>query len=147
MTLATLDTNILASGFVQEHGATAPVQLLDAWLAGAFTLLLSQHVLEELQRTFLKPYFARRLPVQQQADTLAILRTLARITPLTVPVHGVATHPEDDLVLATALSGEAQFLVTGDYKLLRLKRYQGVLLVSAREFLAMLPGLGGDQGD
>jgi predicted nucleic acid-binding protein len=31
----------------------------------------------------------------------------------------VATHPEEDLVLATALSGNAAFVVTGDHKLLR----------------------------
>ena len=63
------------------------------------------------------------------------------ITPLTVAVEDVATHPEDDLVLATALSGGAQFLVTGDHKLLGLKTYRGLVIVSVREFLALLPGL------
>jgi len=55
----------------------------------------------------------------------------------------VATQPADDLVLATALSGRAQFLVTGDHKLLGLKTYRGVVIVSVHEFLALLPGLRG----
>jgi predicted nucleic acid-binding protein len=63
------------------------------------------------------------------------------MTPLTVTVEGVATHPEDDLVLATAVSGGAQFLVTGDHRLLALREYEGVVIVSVREFLALLPGL------
>lgn len=141
MIRATVDTNALASGFLQEHEASAPVQLLNAWVAGAFTLVLSEHILEEVQRTFRKPYFARRMSVQQQADNLALLRTLAVITPLTASVSGVVAHAADDLVLATALSGQAQFLVTGDYKLIGLKQYQGILLVTAHEFLSMLPGL------
>lgn len=63
---------------------------------------------------------------------------------MTAAVSGVATHPEDDLVLATALSGGAQFVVTGDYKLVRLKSlksYEGLLLLNVHEFLATLPGL------
>ncbi len=77
----------------------------------------------------------------QPGTTLGELRAQAIITPLTIIVSGVATHAEDDVMLSTALSGNAQFLVTGDYKLIALKQYQGVALVTAREFLAMLPGL------
>ena len=71
----------------------------------------------------------------------------AIITPLTVSVSHIATHPEDDLVLATALSGNAQFLVTGDYKLVERKQYQGLILVTVREFLAILPGLPSESGE
>jgi predicted nucleic acid-binding protein len=47
----------------------------------------------------------------------------------------VATHPEDDLVLATAISAKAEYLVSGDTKLQRLGTYEGVKIVSPREFL------------
>lgn len=56
-------------------------------------------------------------------------------------MQGIATHPEDDLILTTALSGGAAFLVTGDHGLLRLGSYEGVSIVTVRAFLAMLPGL------
>jgi predicted nucleic acid-binding protein len=58
-----------------------------------------------------------------------------------VPVTGVASHPEDDVVLATALSGSAQYLVTGDHGLLELRTYRDLIIVSVHEFLATLPGL------
>lgn len=38
-------------------------------------------------------------------------------------MQGVATHPEDDLLLATALNGGVQSLVTGDHGLLWLGAY------------------------
>lgn len=79
--------------------------------------------------------------MKDRAGIRQLLERRARITPLTVPVSGIATHPEDDLVLATALSGNAQFVVTGDYKLAGIKSYQGLILMSVHEFLATLPGL------
>ncbi len=50
----------------------------------------------------------------------------------------MATHPEDDLVLATAVSAAADYLVTGDKQLQRLGGYHGVAIVSPRDFLALL---------
>jgi hypothetical protein len=44
----------------------------------------------------------------------------------------VATHPEDDLILATALSGAADYLITGDSKLQKLGTFQSVTILSPR---------------
>jgi predicted nucleic acid-binding protein len=57
---------------------------------------------------------------------------------ITVEVRGVATHPEDDLILATAISARADYLVTGDRQLQALGSYQGVQIVSPRQFLTIL---------
>ncbi len=76
-----------------------------------------------------------------QADIELVRQFLqndALLTPLTVEVHGVATHPEDDLILATALSGQADYLVTGDRQLLNLGSYQGVTILTPRSFLELL---------
>jgi predicted nucleic acid-binding protein len=53
-------------------------------------------------------------------------------------VRGVATHWQDDRVIATALAGSADYLVTGDKELLRLKSYRTVRIVSPLEFLEIL---------
>ncbi len=100
--------------------------------------MVSQHVLDELRRAFATRYFTRHLSAQQIAAALTALAAEATIVPLTVAVHGVATHPEDDLVLATALSAQADYLVTGDTQLQRLGAYQGVTILSPRAFLARL---------
>ena len=42
------------------------------------------------------------------------------------------------MVLATALSAGALYLVTGDRRLLERRTYQGTRLLSPREFLARL---------
>jgi predicted nucleic acid-binding protein len=70
-----------------------------------------------------------------------MLKVDATFAPLTETMVGVATHPKDDPVLATAASARADFLVTGDHDLLRLGSFRGTVIVSARDYLAMLPGL------
>ncbi len=134
--IAVLDTNVLASGFASR--ASVSGQLLHYWTYAAFDLVLSEHILNELHRTLQKPYFQQKLTQAQVAADLALLRREARIIPVTAIVQGVATHPEDDVVLATAVSGGADYLVTGDKKLQDLKTYQGVTILSPRDFLQLL---------
>jgi predicted nucleic acid-binding protein len=67
------------------------------------------------------------------------LQAQATLTSLTIQVRGVATHPEDDLILSTALSGGADYLVTGDAPFRKqVPAYRGVTLISPRDFLALL---------
>ena len=109
-------------------------------------MVVSEHIIAEITRTFEQPYFRQRLTPTQRANSLALLREEAIITPLTVELHGVATHQEDDLVLATAISAKADYLVTGDRKLQQLGAYQGVRILSPGAFLELLSseGLQGD---
>lgn len=60
------------------------------------------------------------------------------MTAITVQVTGIATHAHDDLVLATAISAGAEYLVTGDRGLRDVGEYQGVAILTPREFLDRL---------
>jgi uncharacterized protein len=139
MITAVLDSNLLLSGFVGfSRPPSLPGRLLRAWVAGHFELVISEEIFAEVARNIVKPYFLRRLGIQQIAEDLTRLATEARLTPITVTVAAVATHPEDDLILATAVSGGAAYLVTGDHQLLTLNRYQGVQIVSPVGFLTLI---------
>ena len=45
---------------------------------------------------------------------------------------------EDDLVLATAISGRATYLVTGDRVFRQVDEYRGVSFLTPREFLSII---------
>ena len=77
-------------------------------------MIVSDPLIGETERTLEKLYFADRLTRRQRENNTALLRSEATVTPLTVTVTGVATHPEDDLGLAAAVSVGADYLVTGD---------------------------------
>ncbi|MDQ3656136.1 MAG: putative toxin-antitoxin system toxin component, PIN family, partial [Chloroflexota bacterium] len=136
---AVLDTNVLASGFVGFANAErAPARLLHLWRAQRFELVISAEILTELLNTFADPYFHRRLTSEQIESAQFMLHNEATTASLTLQVDGVATHPEDDLVLALALSAGADYLVSGDKQLQRIGRHQGISVVSPRQFLALL---------
>jgi predicted nucleic acid-binding protein len=50
----------------------------------------------------------------------------------------VCRDKHDDIVLATALAGKADFIVTGDDDLLALKKFRGIRILSPRNFLEFL---------
>ncbi|HYI24409.1 MAG TPA: PIN domain-containing protein [Thermomicrobiales bacterium] len=105
---------------------------------GAFRIVVSEHLLGELISTLDKPCFTRNAPAGQRMRFLALIRDYAEETPLTISVSGTSTHPEDDLVLATAVSAGVDYLVTGDRQLLALGHIGDVSIVSPREFAAAL---------
>lgn len=49
--------------------------------------------------------------------------------------EGASRDQDDDFVLACAIDGEADYIVSGDPHLLDLKKYKGVLILSPREFV------------
>jgi len=139
MTIVVVDTNVLASGIVGFADPNrAPALVLRTWQARAFTLAISDHILSELLRTLQKPYFMRRLTNEQIAAAELLLRRDALQVAVTATVFGIATHPEDDIVLATAVGAKARYLITGDTKLQDLGLYQDVTICSARAFLTLL---------
>ncbi len=48
MIIAVVDTNVLASGFVSHDPDSPPVQVVDAWREHLYSLVVSEHILDEL---------------------------------------------------------------------------------------------------
>jgi putative PIN family toxin of toxin-antitoxin system len=140
---AVLDANVLVSGVVGVRIPTsAPGELIRCWRQRELTIVVSSHLLQEVERTLAKPYFASRLSAAQASSAVQLLKRRAEMTEVTAVVSGVATHPEDDLVLATAISAKVRYLVTGDAQLQSVGRYRGVTVVSPARFVALLAATG-----
>src|SRR5919199_2323151 len=129
-----LDANTLASGAVAHPGTTL-AEIINRWVNEEYDVLLSQEILRELEHTFASPYFTARLSAKERADYLTLVKHLSVLVPITSRVVGIATHPEDDVILATAVSAQAQYLVSGDRKLQRLATYKGIRILSPAAFL------------
>ncbi len=140
MISAVLDTNVLASGTVSS--STPPGQILNAWRNGQFELVLSTHIIDELEHTFQKIYFQNHLTKQEITNFFDLLQNEATIVSVTAKVQGVSTHAEDDLTLATVLSAKAGYFITGDGPLLRKVGpiYKGVAFLSPGDFVKILQG-------
>ena len=133
-----LDTNVLVSGLANLNADSPPSAIVRAWRAGRFELLVSDAVISEASRTFTKPYFARRLTLEEATNAIQLLVTHAVWTEVLNVLSGVATHPEDDLVLSAAVDGDADYVVTGDLKLQRLGTLGSCQICSPAEFVMVL---------
>ena len=136
-----LDTNLFGSGSISKGGL--PHRLLVEWRGGEFTLLLTAELRAEIEEVLHHPMIAQRygLTAAEIADLLFIVDTMAvRATPRRrLPVH--ARDPKDDHVLAAALGGRADYLVTGESDLLVLDgdpRPGHLRILAPREFLNRL---------
>jgi predicted nucleic acid-binding protein len=68
-----------------------------------------------------------------------LLRNQARL--IQVPAseqRPITIDPEDNLVLATGRLAQAEYLVTGGRGLLDLVEYEGMKIISPREFVELL---------
>lgn len=138
MASAVLDTNTIVSGTIVPVGLSG--QILDAERAGLFTLITSGPIVAEAVRNL--AHARIRLRYHLSLDDIDRVATYLQSHPghirITRTVRGAATHPEDDLILATAVSAKADYLVTGDSQLQKLGTYEDTRIVSPREFLHIL---------
>lgn len=135
-----VDTNTLASGALGRT-ESPPTAVVDAWREGLFTLVVSLDIVVELARTLAKPYFAARIDPEVVVAFLQLVTRTSESVKIDGTITGIATHTEDDRILEAAVIGKATYLVTGDAKLQNLKEFDGVLIVSPRQFHDLAPRL------
>jgi uncharacterized protein len=135
-----LDTNLFISYLLFPHGRNNPTLIVEAAVVGVFTLLLAGEGLAELtRRVSTKPYLIRRITPSDLAAALATLEAAGEIIPpIAAAVPATSRDRKDDYLLAYAVVGQADYLVTGDRDLLTLGEVEGVRIVSPATFMALL---------
>ena len=138
MISAVLDANTLVSAILVSLGISR--QILRAAHERRFACLCSTVIVAEVFRTLARPRVLRKYAIDPtEIEVLRrFLESPAVSVEITAEVRGVATHSEDDLILATAVSAQADYLVTGDRQLQAPSSYRGVAIVSPRQFLTIL---------
>lgn len=142
-----LDTNVLAIGAAEHHLRLdrPPAVIWLRWQAKEFDIIVSEHLMEELKQTLNTAWFRERLTQDLLFFLPVDVRKQAIFVDVIHEVHGVASHWQDDLVLAAAVSGDADFLVTRDKEFRRVGEYRGVKIRTPSEFLSELDAATGSE--
>jgi len=132
---ALLDVNVLIAGLLSRTGS--PARLLGKWLEGEFELVISDLLLDELEKTLARPKLRRLLDDDEISAFLELLRGgLADwIEDPGEPPSIKSRDPKDDYLIAVARAAQAT-LVTGDADLLELSG--SIPVMSPRAFLETL---------
>lgn len=132
-----LDTNILISSFF--YGGL-PRQVYNAALQKQYRVLYSDALTAELRRVLAYEKFRDRLArTSQTIDDLVEAFSIVgeRVNAATVP-ENVVRDRKDSAIIACAVGGRADYIVTGDLDVLTLEHYEGVHIVTPADFLDIL---------
>lgn len=131
-----IDTNIIIS-YTMSRGSTL-TRLMDYWfLSEAFVYVTSPTLIAELENVLHRPRLQRHFKIDVQS-LLSTIKAEAVQTPGTLTIPRVCRDPNDDMFLACAIEGQADYIVTGDKDLLVLKEYQGIQIVAVESFVSIL---------
>ncbi len=124
-----IDTNNLISA-IGWNGKSR--RLLERVKEGEFELIISTKQLSELKRVLNYPRLY--IPIAEQELFLKIIFQIAKIITTTSMIT-VIDDPADNMLLECAIEGGAAYIISGDTKVLRVKEYRGIKMMTVDTFL------------
>jgi len=126
------DANVWVSS--AAFPASVPSAAIDRARSGYILSMTSEALIDQVRRALLGPKFALSLAMVDAAERER--RGLSLIIHPAIRQSVISTKASDNRVLECAIAGGADVIVTGDRKhLLRLERYQGIPIISPRDFV------------
>jgi len=123
------DTNVFIAAILTEGICS---KLLLRARKKQFELITCSFILQEFERVLRKKFLATKSDVQ---DAVGLISDAVQVVVNpTQNVSGVCSDAEDDNILSCVLAADADYLVTGDTDLLRLKYFKGAQIVTPRDF-------------
>ena len=137
MTRVVLDTNLLVSYLITHRPPIAT--LIDHHLLRQhFILVTAPELLAELDRVLAYPKLQRYYSEEDRTQFVALIMAVSEVVDLPEAIPRIGQDPDDDRVIACAVAGAAELIISGDHDLLALHQVGGIDILSAAQFLEML---------
>jgi putative PIN family toxin of toxin-antitoxin system len=131
-----LDTNLFVS--MALGGQVGKIN--DRWKEGKFLIIVSDDIVSEYLDVLQRP------KLRLSARTIAIIiNHVYRKAKFVVPeehVFAIQDNPSDNKFIEAAIAGGAEAIVSGDNHIVRMKKYRGIPIIAAGEFLEWLDTAG-----
>jgi putative PIN family toxin of toxin-antitoxin system len=126
-----LDTNVVVSGL---FFGGVPGQVLSAWNAGGFALVLSASILAEYREVG-SELSAKNSDLDFESFAALLVMNSQVVDAPQYFESPVCFDPEDDKFLSCAAVSGAQIIVSGDRQLLAVSGWNGISVVRPRDFV------------
>jgi putative PIN family toxin of toxin-antitoxin system len=135
---AVLDTNVFVSAALSKNPASPTREVLERWQRGEFVLLICTPIAEEIVEKLLDHNISAER-VNMLVERLAQLAEWVEVP--TEKIEALLTDPDDNVIVACAVEGSANYLVTYDPHFDALGgEYRGMKILKAIPFLGILRG-------
>lgn len=134
-----LDTNVLISASFRKI-SPIPNQIYQALKSQQFILIMSTLILEEIEDVLNRKKIVKRthMKTHKRKQFIVEITSISVLVSGKISVEVIKEDPDDDKLIAAALEGKADYVVSGDKHLLNLKEYQGIKILSPRDFVKIL---------
>jgi len=126
-----LDTNILVSALITYGGNEWKV--FREVVEGRVLSLTSEAIIDEFLEVIAEPRFGYS-KFQISIIFLSLIDMPYMVIP-TEELNVIKDDPSDNKILECAVSGNAQYIISGDKHLLALGEYQGIKIINSSDFL------------
>ncbi|MBK6645415.1 MAG: putative toxin-antitoxin system toxin component, PIN family [Anaerolineales bacterium] len=133
---AVLDTNVFVSAALSKNANSPTRETLDRWKRDEFVLLICTPLAEEIVEKLLD----RHVDNEKVVDLVKTLADWAEWVEVPAEkIESLLSDPDDNVIVACAVEGGANYLVTYDPHFDSLQgEYRGVKIVKAIPFLDVL---------
>ncbi len=137
----TPDVQALVQAAISSKGPAGA--LIASWEREETTLITCEEIILEYENVLRRRHIIGRfahISNETIAASAAALREDSLFVTLRDVPRVVTEDPDDDVVLACAVAGNAEYIVSRDRHLLRLDTYQGIPIISTEAFARILRG-------
>lgn len=131
-----MDTNTLISGTFWIVAPTKIIQLVEE---RKIELITSKEILEEYNKVM--NYEEIKEKVKNHHERSQAVQKLAQISTLVDPkkkIDIIKEDPDDNKFIEAAVEGKAQFIISYNKHLLKIKEYQEIKIILPEEFLRII---------
>lgn len=134
-----VDTNVLISGLFGIKDSPS-AQILNAFRNQKIILATSPAILKEVVDVINRDRIIKRTKMSQKERIDFIDKLIERsdVTQGRKLQEAISRDITDDKFLSCAIEAQAEYIITGDDDLLELKAYEGIKIVTPREFIEIL---------
>jgi len=131
---AVVDTNVLVAAI--RRGTTTR-RVAEAWLSGRARLIISREIIQEYLRVLSYPKLhLSAIEVKQVLEEVVL--PYAEIVEPAFALPHLDIEEADRKSLVCAVSGKADYLITGDQQFLKIERFRFIRVVTPASFLNTL---------
>ncbi|MCA6522115.1 MAG: putative toxin-antitoxin system toxin component, PIN family [Pseudanabaena sp.] len=127
-----VDNNILVSALLVKN--SAPFQVISK-IEERDVILYSEETLLELNQVLSRKKFIKYFAIEEKQAFIFKLLEKAELVEIEESIN-ICRDPKDDKFLELAVSGKADFIITGDQDLLVLNPFRNIEIITAKDFLS-----------
>ncbi len=139
MVKVVLDTNVVVSSMLVQEGS--PASIFRKLALGDINNFTTHEIIEEIKEVLARPRILKRISLAESEFVLHSFEELSEKVYPEISLDEIKDDPDDNKILECAIASTADYIISGDAHLLKLREFRGIKIVSPAEFILLMDGI------